>query len=430
MGGKMWAESAGAGQGTAFHFTIRAPAAPAPVRVHLRSRQPLLVGKRLLVVDDHPTNRRILSLQAQTRGMECVAAASPEAALALLRQGQRFDLAVLDMHMPETDGAALAAALCVEHARQGRHFPLILLTSLGYETRPELEAVVCFAAYLTKPVKPSQLYDALIGVLAEEDRAADHRPAHAPEIATTQPQLAAQLPLRILLAEDVAVNQKFALLALEDLGYSADVAANGREVLAALQRQVYDVILMDVQMPEMDGLEATRRIRGDFGAERQPHIIAMTANAMQGDRELCLEAGMDDYVSKPVYLDELHAALERVGQRAVATEGALLDHAMVAQVLRQRKGRELIELYVMESEQLLRELEAALLQGDAAEVQRVTHGLKGSSRYVGATGVAKLCQELEALSQHGALEQAPRMVAELQRLFERTREQALSQSRL
>jgi HPt (histidine-containing phosphotransfer) domain-containing protein len=139
---------------------------------------------------------------------------------------------------------------------------------------------------------------------------------------------------------------------------------------------------------------------------------------------------MDDYVSKPVYLDELHAALERVGQRAVATEGALLDPAMVAQVLRQRKGRELIELYVTESEQLLRELESALLQGVTAEVQRVTHGLKGSSRYVGATGVAKLCQELEALSQHGALEQAPRMVAELQRLFERTREQLLSQSRL
>jgi CheY-like chemotaxis protein len=383
------------------------------------------VGKRLLVVDDHPTNRRILSLQAQTWGMECVAAASPEAALALLRAGQRFDLAVLDMHMPEMDGAALAAAMCAEHARQGWHFPLILLTSLGYEARPELEAVECFAAYLTKPVKPSQLYDVLLSVLAQEERTTQRPPPQAPAMATTPPQLAVQLPLRILLAEDVAVNQKFALLALEDLGYSADVAANGREVLAALQRQVYDVILMDVQMPELDGLEATRRIRREFGANRQPQIIAMTANAMQGDRELCLEAGMDDYVSKPVYLDELRAALERVGQRAMALESVLLDGAVVAQVLAQRMGRALIELYIAEAEQLLAELASAVAQGDLTGAQRVAHGLKSSSRYVGATGMAELSQELEALSQYGALEQARQMVAELQRLFERTREQLL-----
>jgi CheY-like chemotaxis protein len=430
MGGTMWAESAAAGQGATFHFTIRAEAAPAPVRIHLHRRQPLLAGKRLLVVDDHPTNRRILSLQAQTWGMECVTAASPEAALALLRQGQRFDLAVLDMHMPEMDGAALAAAMCAEHARQGQHFQLILLTSLGYETRPELEVVECFAAYLTKPVKPSQLYDVLISLLAGADPSADCLPPRAPATASTPTQLATRLPLRILLAEDVAVNQKFALLALEDLGYSADVAANGREVLAALQRQVYDVILMDVQMPELDGLEATRRIRREFGAERQPHIIAMTANAMQGDRELCLDAGMDDYVSKPVYLDELRAALERVGQRAEVLEPTLLDQAMVAQVLRQRMGHELIALYVVEAEQLLAELVSAVTLADLAGAQRVAHGLKSSSRYVGASGIAELSEQLEAVARDGALAQAPPMVKELQRVFERTRERLLSQSRV
>jgi CheY-like chemotaxis protein len=384
------------------------------------------VGKRLLVVDDHPTNRRILSLQAQTWGMVCVAAASPEAALALLRQGQRFDLAVLDMHMPGMDGAALAAALCAEHARQGQHFPLILLTSLGYETRPELEAIACFTAYLTKPVKPSQLYDVLLSVLAEEERAAHRPPAHATAMATTPPQLALRLPLRILLAEDVAVNQKFALLALEDLGYGADVAANGREVLAALRRQAYDVILMDVQMPELDGLQATQRIRREFGAERQPHIIAMTANAMQGDRELCLEAGMDDYVSKPVYLDELRAALERAGQRAMALESALLDGAVVAQVLKQRIGRELIDLYITEAEQLLEDLASMVAQGDLTGAQRVTHGLKSSSRYVGARGMAEQSEELEVLARDGAPAQVPPLVKQLQRVLERTREQLLS----
>jgi HPt (histidine-containing phosphotransfer) domain-containing protein len=192
---------------------------------------------------------------------------------------------------------------------------------------------------------------------------------------------------------------------------------------------VYDVILMDVQMPELDGLEATRRIRREFETKRQPHIIAMTANAMQGDRELCLEAGMDDYISKSVYVAELRAALERVGQRAEVLEPALLDAAVVAQVVRQRRGCELIELYIIEAEQLLGELVAALVQGDAAGAQRVAHGLKGSSGYVGATGMAELCQEVETLARDGALEQAPPMVEELQRRFERTREQLLSHSR-
>jgi CheY-like chemotaxis protein len=202
-------------------------------------------------------------------------------------------------------------------------------------------------------------------------------PEPARATATTPTQLATWRPLRILLAEDVAVNQKFALLALEDLGYSADVAANGREVLAALVRQPYDVILMDVQMPELDGLEATRHIRREFGAERQPHIIAMTANAMQGDRELCLEAGMDNYVSKPVYLEELRTALERVGQPVAAIENALLDPVVVAQVRAQRMGRELIELYVAEAEQLLVELASTVAQGDLTEAQRLAHGLSG-----------------------------------------------------
>jgi PAS domain S-box-containing protein len=425
MGGTMWAESAGAGQGTTFSFTVRAPAAPAPVRSHLHSRQPLLTGKRLLVVDDHPTNRRILSLQAQTWGMECVAAASPQAALALLRQGERFDLAVLDMHMPEMDGGALAVALCEEHSQQGWHFPLILLTSLGYETRPELDTVECFAAYLTKPVKPSQLYDVLIGVLAGEDRAAHRSLERAPAI-TDRALLAERLPLRILLAEDVAVNQKFALFALEELGYSADVAANGREVLAALQRQPYDVILMDVQMPELDGLEATRRIRRVFGAGRQPHIIAMTANAMQGDRELCLEAGMDDYVSKPVYLDELRAALERANQRAITIETVLIDSLVVRRVLGQRMGRDLIELYLAEAGQLLRELAAAVARGEATEAQRITHGLKSSSRYAGAVAIAKRSEELETIARDSGLVRVPPLVVELQELFDRTRDQLVS----
>lgn len=311
MGGQMWAESEGTGKGTTFHFTIEAETAVSPLPNRWHNRQPALAGKRLLIVDDNATNRRILNLQTQTWGMIPVEAASPGEALALLNQGEHFDLGILDVHMPEMDGVELAAALCQQHEANGHHFPLILLTSLGYETHPELEAVDCFTAFLTKPVKPSYLYDALMKALHEPE-CDELETAESSSLPSMPPPLPSLPPLSILLAEDVAVNQKFALLALEEIALTADVAANGLEVLEAVQRQTYDVILMDVQMPKMDGLEATRRLR--TWHIPQPYIIAMTANAMQGDRELCLKAGMDDYISKPVYLEELQAALERAGK--------------------------------------------------------------------------------------------------------------------
>ncbi len=316
MGGQMWAESDGAGLGTTFHFTIEAETAVSPLTSRWQNRQPVLTGKRILIVDDNATNRRILNLQTQTWGMIPVEAASPDAALDLVQQGELFDLAVLDVQMPGMDGVTLATVLCQQHEKNGHHFPLVLLTSLGYETRPELEAVDCFAAFLTKPVKPSYLYDVLMKALQVPADEADETAESTP--LSSLPPHALHPSLRILLAEDVAVNQKFALLALEEMSLTADVAANGLEVLEAVQRQPYDVILMDVQMPKMDGLEATRRLRRL--PIPQPYIVAMTANAMSGDREMCLEAGMDDYISKPVYLQELQAALERGGGRRVRSE--------------------------------------------------------------------------------------------------------------
>jgi CheY-like chemotaxis protein len=235
--------------------------------------------------------------------------ASPREALAWLGRGEPFDLAILDMHMPELDGIELA---CEIHKLPGyQKLPLLLYSSLGIG-----EQVECgpeFAAQLTKPVRPSALYDTLMNLFAARTQL-EPQPAAAPR-PTLDPEMAQRHPLRILLAEDNAVNQKLALRLLSQMGYRADLAANGLEAIAALKRQAYDVILMDVQMPEMDGLEATRQIR-DLGAQLyQPTIIAMTANAMQGDRELCLAAGMDDYVSKPIRVEELVAALEKVGKR-------------------------------------------------------------------------------------------------------------------
>jgi PAS domain S-box-containing protein len=324
MGGTMWVESEGVpGKGSAFHFTIRAPeAAELPRGPHLHGESPELRGRSVLIVDDNDTNRRILTLQTQSWGMLPRATGSPQEALGWVRQGERFDLAILDLHMPDMDGVELAQAIRqvgqIADLPYLAATPLILLSSLGgygREIPPGL-----FAVSLTKPLKASALFDSLVGVFAQGVQRAP-APAAASAPARPDPEMAQRLPLRILLAEDYVVNQKLALRLLAQMGYRADVAANGLEAIQALERQPYDVILMDVQMPEMDGLEATRAIRARWRAAEQqdrprPRIIAMTANAMQGDREICLEAGMDDYVSKPIRVEELIQALSRSGSAA------------------------------------------------------------------------------------------------------------------
>ena len=230
---------------------------------------------------------------------------SPAEALQWIKHDDPFDLAILDMHMPGMDGVTLAGR--IRKQRDAKSLPLVLFTSLGRREAnidPEL-----FAAYLGKPIKPSQLFDTLAGLFAEQP-AAEKRTA--PAKLQMDPEMAKNHPLRILLAEDILVNQKLALRLLQQMGYRADVASNGLEAIQSVERQPYDLILMDVQMPEMDGLEASRRICARWPRGQRPTIIAMTANAMQGDREMCLEAGMDDYVSKPIRPDELIKALLKV----------------------------------------------------------------------------------------------------------------------
>jgi PAS domain S-box-containing protein len=302
MGGTMWVESE-PGRGSTFHFTIVVEAAPSQPRVYRRADQPSLTGKRVLIVDDNETNRRILTLQAQSWGMLPAVAASGLEALQRIDHGEYFDVAILDMHMPEMDGMTLAEE--IRRQRDGQAVPLVMLTSIGH--RDTAKRSVEFAAFLTKPIKQSHLYNVLINVF--ENHVVKTQPATIPR--QIDPRLAQRLPLRILLVEDNTVNQRVALRILERMGYRADLAANGLEVLQVLKRQAYDVVLMDVHMPEMDGLEATERICRQWPKPLRPRIIAMTANAMQGDREECLAAGMDDYISKPVRPEELQAALER-----------------------------------------------------------------------------------------------------------------------
>ncbi len=309
MGGSMWVDSDGPGTGSTFRFTIQGTPAELPQgqRRAFIGEQPALKGKRLLVVDDNATNRRILALQAAKWGMVAQDADAPEKALQML-QAQKFDLAIIDMHMPGMDGGTLATRV----RAAGHELPLVLFTSLG--RREAADSL--FAATLAKPLRQSQLFDTLVSLLAHDAAPRAVAPAAKPRF---DPEMATHHPLRILLAEDNVVNQKLAMRLLQQMGYRADLASNGIEAIESIQRQVYDVVLMDVQMPEMDGLEASRKITAKWQPHERPRIVAMTANAMQGDREECLAAGMDDYVTKPIRVDALVEALRQVPPRPGAS---------------------------------------------------------------------------------------------------------------
>ena len=418
MGGKMWVESQ-MGKGSVFSFTIRAPSAPTEARIHPHVEQPKLDGRRVLIVDDNLTNRTILNRQTQQWNMLPRATGEPLEALEWIRRGDPFDIAILDMHMPDMDGLTLAQA--IRETRDPQALPLMMLTSLG---RREVGAdLVNFVSFLSKPIKQSQLYNALVSVFEAQPITKTHEPATM----TFDSQMATRLPLRILLAEDHAINQRLALQMLKKMGYRADVVANGLEALDAVLRQPYDVVLMDVHMPEMDGLEATRRICQQMQGTPRPLIIAMTANAMQGDREECLEAGMDDYISKPIQVKDLQEALERSGVRAaLATQQSSTIDWSVLENLRmlQEEGQPdfvqgMVELYVKSTPPLIEAIRAAIDQGNAAQLQESAHTLKGNSKSLGVSQVAEISKQLEGIGKSGNLGGAIDLYQELKIEFER-----------
>ena len=303
MGGEIGVAS-NVGQGSTFHFSIEAELAPGSPHIDVERAQDMLQDRRVLIVDDNATNRLILIRQLKSWGMRPVAAVGAQEALEWIRRGDRFDFAIIDMQMPGMDGVMLMKEL--RQYEGWEDVPVLLLTSLGgWEDIPD---EIDFAARLNKPIKSSSLYNSIVDV-------ADNMPKK--EVPQSEGRdkmfdesIGVDYPLKILLAEDNLVNQKVAIKILERLGYRIDVVANGLEVLDALKRQHYDVVLMDVQMPEMDGVEATQRIRQDFPPEGQPCVVAMTAHALEGDKEHYINAGMDDYVSKPIRARKLIQALK------------------------------------------------------------------------------------------------------------------------
>ncbi len=450
MGGAMWVTSV-AGKGSTFHFTLSVQ--PSPPRS--TETPPVLRGLTTLLVDKNTTQRHSLASQFARWGLNVKEASSSTEALEWIQGGGRFHLAVIDRSLPEMNGVALGKE--IRKFAGLEKVPLVLLTSLA-DRKDDLEATGGnFAACLSKPVKHGQLRDALI-------RAVIGTPAES-KAATKPPEgtLADRFPLRFLLAEDNAVNQKVALRLLQQFGYLADVAHNGVEAVAAVSTRPYDVIFMDVQMPEMDGLQATRRIR-EFeqvpGAARmQKHIIiAMTANAMVGDRERCMAAGMDDYLPKPVRPDALRTMIEKWGKTLVrfaepasaaktddtaiftrkpAMPGHLpnmtnpastqppeeappVDIDKLTDLAGGEDGLgELVELYLTQTAGQIEIIRTANAEGKASEVRRVAHSAAGANATCGMEGVVPPLRALEHMGEIGNLDGATAEIETITREFAR-----------
>jgi PAS domain S-box-containing protein len=441
MGGEIGVTSA-EGKGSTFWFTARFAKQALPV---VKARPDLLSLDRLhaLIVDDNFTNRKILAHQLDSWGMNHEETDSGLRALELLRsaaaQGTPYDLAILDFMMPGMDGFELARIIKADPAISS--VPMVLLTSFGQRGDGTTAREAGISAYLTKPVRQSQLFDCLANVVSQTFASAE--PATSTKLVTKH-TLTEGKPMSnklILVAEDNIVNQKVAVRQLQKLGYRADTVADGREALEALGRIAYDLVLMDCQMPEMDGYEATAEIRRIEGPTKRTPVVAMTAHALTGDREKCLAAGMDEYITKPVKSEELKRVLELFLENPVVdpVDEASAGTALLVDVKRMHEMMgdeaaefsEILGLYLNEMDKNLNRLDAAVASGDHREVELLAHNCAGTSANCGMTAVAIPFRELENAGRTAQLEIAPGALAQAHQLFVQTQhflEQHLAQT--
>jgi PAS domain S-box-containing protein len=444
MGGEIGVDSA-EGQGSTFWFTLPLQQAQSLPTVPYPGE---LAGRRVLVVDDNATNAEILEHHASAVGMRCVTAGDGLAGLAQLqqaaREGNPFELAIIDMKMPRMDGLELAAAARADPALADVR--LVLVTSLHSPDELARAREAGVSAYLSKPVRRHELYRALAQAVSG---------VAAPDTPLRDPGAALHIRAHVLMAEDNGVNQFVARNMLKSLGCDFEIVPNGQEAVAAVQRGGYDIVLMDCQMPVMDGYEATRQIRAweqVRGAQQRLPILALTANALVGDAEVCREAGMDDHLAKPYTRNQLGALMARwlpphlvegsldalrthpvplAPEPATApTVNATVDGAIDAKALASIRElddgegvvlAEVIDIFLQEAPQHLAGLRAALQRKDAGELARSAHAFKSASGNVGAVHVVKLCREIERVGRSGELADAPPLLHQIEQQVDAVR---------
>lgn len=437
MQGSIWVESE-LGKGSTFHFTARLGISNEPPKPPSKR---IVQGSHVLIVDDNATNRLILDEILTNWGMKTVCVEGVDEAVAALGQareaGRGFDLVLSDVNMPDKDGFALAEEIRNDEKLAGA---VIMMLSSGDRAEDvQLCREFGVSAYIRKPIKQSELFDSLVSVLAIDGTDDSPGPGDTDADRSDRKEISIP-PLRVLLAEDSVVNQKLALALLKKWGHTGIVAANGKEAVKLTGQSKFDVVLMDVQMPEMDGLEATRRIRkSEAGTGRHLPIIAMTAHAMKGDRELCLESGMDDYVSKPVRPWQLLTALAQFfsedsqtvgsgGQSDSSADESVSSHAVKKELrygvnwpvaLKVTQGdrellREIARAFLEECRIVLADLKHAIRNSDAPTAQRMAHTLKANFRTFGVDDAHDLAFECEKAGKAGELEMIAESLAELQ----------------
>ena len=384
MGGNIWVESE-EGKGSGFHAALPLQEAAAPKTL---TPNPVLKGKTLLIAATHPGVRSMLSALAKRWGMQTALANSGADVMKKLRAGQNYNAALIEENLPDIPGQKLVQEM---HGVRNTVTPAILLTSMQQQQSTGKNLPPGFIASLSKPVHFLQLHGILATTLKGE-KVTDNLLRSTGRIDTGFGQ---RRPLRILLAEDNVINQKVATRILSQMGYRPDVVQNGQEVLTALERQKYDVILMDVQMPEMDGLEATRQVRELWTGSRRPWIIAMTANAMESDRQMCLDAGMDGYISKPVRIEALEAELVRSSENI----GQIVDFSVLArfsEVNRADAVRELLEIFSEETPVTLQQIRHNIETQNASGLSVQALQLGRACANFGAERMQALCTNLQS----------------------------------
>ena len=413
MGGSMWVESE-INRGSTFHFTITMH----PIDPPYDSGLSPIVGRHVLVVDRHEATCEMIARQLDRYEVKVTKACSESEAIVKIEEG-RFDLVLVEAELYELNESV---ARTIRQSSQHKKLPIVFVHHLGQRIdRKGFDA----AGYLTKPVKQAHLYSILADTLGPRSKFVP------PALSTivSPPPMTNVTPLRVLLAEDNPINQKVAVSMLKKLGFVAEVAHNGKEALSAVERSQYDVILMDIMMPELDGIEATRRIIERIPAEQRPRIIALTANAMHGDRERCLKAGMDEYLTKPLRVDELVEVLERCHR--IGGDGMRTDHEaevmvtpnMLAELNEMLGGGDpdflvgLVNEFLVDSESLMDRIREAVRTGASSALHQGAHTLKSSASVFGAEAMAATCGELEAAGMKGNLQNAAGLLSRLEEQF-------------